>query len=129
LKIDPSIAYSTKALKEVGPNGREPCLGGELREKAVWVDESICIGCRYCAHVATNTFVIEQNLGRSRAIRQDGDTTERIQEAIDTCPVNCIHWVPFEKLEDLRAQLDQLDLQDLGKLPKIQRRRNFFRFE
>ncbi len=129
MKIDPSIAYSTKALTEVGPNGLEPCLGGELREKAVWVDESICIGCRYCAHVATNTFVIEQNLGRSRAIRQDGDTTQRIQEAIDTCPVNCIHWVPFEKLEDLRDQLAQLDLQDLGKLPKIQRKRNFFKFE
>ncbi len=129
MNIDPSIAYRTKAQKEVGPNGKEPCLGGELREKAVWVDESICIGCRYCAHVATNTFVIEPNLGRSRAISQDGDTTQRIQEAIDTCPVNCIHWVHFEKLEDLRAQLAQLDLQDLGKLPKHQRRRNFFKFD
>ena len=123
MSIDPSAAFLAKAQQEIGPTGREPCLGGELREKAVWVDESICIGCRYCAHVATNTFVIEQNLGRSRAIRQDGDSTDRIQEAIETCPVNCIHWVPFEQLDDLRAQLDALDLQDLGKLPKISRRR------
>ena len=35
--------------------GFEPVLGGNLCEKAVWVDESTCIGCRYCAHVATNT--------------------------------------------------------------------------
>ena len=35
--------------------GYELVLGGELTEKAVWVDESRCIGCRYCAHVATNT--------------------------------------------------------------------------
>jgi ferredoxin len=85
-----------------------------LREQAVWVDEAVCIGCRYCAHVATNTFVIEQRLGRSRAIRQDGDSTERIQEAIETCPVDCIHWVPFERLNDLRAELDRQDLQPLG---------------
>ncbi len=90
MSVDPSAAYRVKALESDGPNGREPCLGGQLRAKAVWVDESICIGCRYCAHVATNTFVIEPHLGRSRAIRQDGDSTELIQEAIGTCPVNCI---------------------------------------
>jgi len=120
--VDPSSAFNVKVKLDTRPNGREPCLGGQLREKAVWVDESICIGCRYCAHVATNTFVIEQSLGRSRAIRQDGDSTELIQEAIATCPVNCIHWVPFEKLDGLRAELEQLDLQDLGKLPQVSRR-------
>jgi len=124
LSVDPSSAFRVQAQLEAGPNGREPCLGGKLREKAVWVDESICIGCRYCAHVATNTFVIEKNLGRSRAIRQDGDSTELIQEAIATCPVNCIHWVAFEQLNDLRLELDALDLQDLGKLPQVSRRRN-----
>ena len=51
--------------------GYEPVLGGELTEKAVWVDESRCIGCRYCAHVATNTFIVDDDYGRSRAIRQD----------------------------------------------------------
>ena len=50
-----------------------------MRDQAVWVDEAVCIGCRYCAHVAVNTFVVEQHLGRSRAIRQDGDSTECIQ--------------------------------------------------
>ena len=122
MSIDPSLAFQVKADSFSEPNGKEPCLGGQLREQAVWVDESICIGCRYCAHVATNTFVIEPNLGRSRAIRQDGDSTELIQEAIGTCPVNCIHWVRFEQLDELRAQLDALDLQDLGKLPQVSRR-------
>ena len=89
-------------------------LGGELRDKAVWVDEAVCIGCRYCAHVASNTFVVEPNQGRSRAIRQDGDTTERIQEAIDTCPVDCIHWVPFEELDSLREELETQTIQPLG---------------
>ena len=44
-------------------------------------------------------------------IRQDGDSTERIQEAIDTCPVDCIHWVPFESLEALKRDLVRQNLQ------------------
>jgi len=122
LNVDPSAAFSIQTKRDSEPNGLEPVLGGDLREKAVWVDESVCIGCRYCAHVATNTFMIESSMGRSRAIRQDGDKTALIQEAIDTCPVDCIHWVRFEELEKLRRQLDELELQPLGMLPKIPRR-------
>ena len=99
--------------------GFEAVLGGELTEKAVWVDESRCIGCRYCAHVATNTFIVDEEYGRSRAVRQDGDTFETLQEAIDTCPVDCIHWVKFEDLSDLENSLDRGMFQSLGKLPRI----------
>ena len=122
MDIDPSAAFKAKVEQDGQPNGREPCLGGQLLEKAVWVDEAVCIGCRYCANVATNTFVIEQHMGRSRAIRQDGDSTEIIQEAIETCPVSCIHWVPFEDLELLRKQLSEIDIQPLGMLPKVGKR-------
>ena len=99
--------------------GYELVLGGELTEKAVWVDESRCIGCRYCAHVATNTFIVDDDYGRSRAIRQDGDSLETVQEAIDTCPVDCIHWVKFEDLADLEGSLNRDMFQSLGKLPRI----------
>ena len=119
---DPSAAFLAKADADNAPNGKEPRLGGELRQKAVWVDETTCIGCRYCANVATNTFVMEPHLGRSRAIRQDGDSTEVIQEAIDTCPVDCIHWVEFEELDSLRDELNTFELQPLGMLPKTPRR-------
>ena len=103
--MDPACAFQVLAGELLTRSGDEPLLGGALREQAVWVDESTCIGCRYCAHVATNTFVMEPDLGRSRAIRQDGDSTDRIQEAIDTCPVDCIHWVSFESLDTLKAHL------------------------
>ena len=119
---DPSVAFAARSLVVHEPSGKEPLLGGKLREKAVWVDESTCIGCRYCSNVASNTFVIEPRFGRSRAVRQDGDSTEVIQEAIETCPVDCIHWVGFEDLEDLRSQLDAMHLQPLGMLPKVSRR-------
>lgn len=113
---DPSLAWSAPGGASLTdpPTGLEPLLGGALRQKAVWVDEAVCIGCRYCAHVASNTFVVEESWGRSRAIRQDGDTTERIQEAIDTCPVDCIHWVAYEELPALQEQLAQQDIHPLG---------------
>ncbi len=111
---DPSLAYATPSLPRPQASGEEPMLGGALRQQAVWVDEAVCIGCRYCAHVAGNTFLVEPLWGRSRAIRQDGDSTELIQEAIDTCPVDCIHWVPYEDLPSLEERLRGQELQPLG---------------
>ncbi len=78
-----------------GRSGLEPELGGVVRQKGVYVDEVTCIGCKHCAHVARNTFYIEPDYGRSRVVRQDGDSEELIQEAIDTCPVDCIHWLDY----------------------------------
>ena len=113
--VDPALAFRVASPGPgVGPSGLEPILGGALRQKAVWVDEAVCIGCRYCAHVACNTFLVEPTWGRSRAIRQDGDSTDRIQEAIDTCPVDCIHWVAYERLPALEAQLEQQEILPLG---------------
>jgi len=120
--LDPALAFRTAVALESEATGLEPVLGGALRQRAVWVDEAVCIGCRYCAHVAGNTFVVEPDWGRSRALRQDGDSTERIQEAIDTCPVDCIHWVAYEQLPTLRVQLDEQEIQPLG-LPSHGRRR------
>ncbi|NMG08687.1 ferredoxin [Brasilonema sp. UFV-L1] len=85
-------------------SGLEPELGGVLRQKGVYVDEITCIGCKHCAHVARNTFYIEPDYGRSRVIRQDADPEEVIQEAIDTCPVDCIHWVNYTKLKNLEQE-------------------------
>lgn len=86
-----------------GRSGAEPELGGGLRQKAVYVDEVICIGCKHCAHVAGNTFYIEPDYGRSRVMCQNGDPEPFVQEAIDTCPVDCIHWVDYKALKQLEA--------------------------
>ncbi len=85
-------------------SGLEPELGGLLRQNGVYVDEITCIGCKHCAHVARNTFYIEPDYGRSRVVRQDGDAEEIIQEAIDTCPVDCIHWVDYTELKKLEQE-------------------------
>lgn len=99
--LEPELGGQLRKLD--GRSGLEPELGGVVRQKGVYVDEATCIGCRYCSHVANNTFYIEPDYGRSRVIRQDGDPDELIQEAIDTCPVDCIHWVNYAELAELEA--------------------------
>jgi len=97
--LEPELGSFLRDIPE--RSGLEPELGGIVRQKGVYVDEITCIGCKHCAHVARNTFFIEEDYGRSRVIRQDADTEEVIQEAIDTCPVDCIHWVDYTELKNL----------------------------
>ena len=93
------------ALRDISDrSGLEPELGGVLRQKGVYVDEITCIGCKHCAHVARNTFYIEPDYGRSRVVRQDGDSEELVQEAIDTCPVDCIHWMDYTEVKKLEEE-------------------------
>ena len=114
-----NIAAFHEYLESNDISGFEPVLGGELREKAIWVDEASCIGCQYCVHVASNTFFVDEDLGRARVLRQNGDNLEVVQEAMDTCPVDCMHWVDFEDLDRLEASLNRDMFQSLGKLPRI----------
>ena len=114
----PNAAFEVSNNEDFKLNGRDPVLGGKLREKAVWVDERKCIGCTYCSSVATNTFAMEPEQGRARAFRQDGDSEELIQEAIDTCPVDCIEWVSFEDLIKLEEVIKNHHFRNLG-LPPV----------
>ena len=103
------------------PNGFEPELGGIWRQKGVYVDENICIGCMHCTHVATNTFYIEPDHGRARVFNQDGDTEELIEEARDTCPVNCIHWLDYTELGEMEEARRNQVIQSLAIPPDMRR--------
>ncbi|BDA47700.1 probable chaperone protein DnaJ at N-terminal half [Coccomyxa sp. Obi] len=69
--------------------------------RAVFVDESACIGCKQCVWCASATFRIEPTHGRSRVFAQWIDNEDLIQASIDACPVDCIHWVDKEQLPAL----------------------------
>ena len=103
------------------PTGFEPELGGVWRQKGVFVDENICIGCKHCAHVAANTFYIEPDYGRARVFNQNGDAEELIEEARDTCPVNCIHWLDYTELEQMEDARSQQVIQSLAIPPNMRR--------
>ena len=61
------------------------------------VDEASCIGCVACAALAPNTFAIETRLGRARVLDQWADSADVVLDAVDACPVTCIHRVPREQ--------------------------------
>ncbi|MEM6500287.1 MAG: ferredoxin [Cyanobacteria bacterium P01_C01_bin.89] len=94
--------------------GFEPELGGSVRQKGVYVDEVECVGCTFCSQVARNTFYMEPDHGRARVICQDGDSEDIVQEAIDTCPVDCIHWVDFTELKHLERERQYQEIPTAG---------------
>jgi ferredoxin len=65
-----------------------------------YVDEPACIGCMNCTAVARSTFAMTDE-GRARVFEQHGDADEVIEEAIDSCPVNCIYPASAEQLVEL----------------------------
>jgi len=110
--LEPELGGDLRSTSE--RTGLEPELGGVVRQKGIFVDEPTCIGCKHCAHVARNTFYIEPGYGRSRVFHQDGDAFEVVQEAIDTCPVDCIHWVDYTQLQELEADRKYQQVNILG---------------
>ena len=78
--------------------------GEPLQARFAYVDEHSCIGCTYCSTTARSTFFMEDDHGRARVYDQGGDSDELVQEAIDACPVNCIHYVSHEDLVILEQE-------------------------
>jgi len=76
-----------------------------VRNSFVYVDEVTCVGCTLCASFAQSTFFMEEEQGRARVFGQWGDDDDIIEQAIDICPVECIHSVSYEELQ--RLEMDR----------------------
>ena len=59
--------------------------------RRVYVNEEECIGCGLCAEIVPGVFQLNDE-GVSKVIDPEGEGEDKIQEAIDECPVECIHW-------------------------------------
>ncbi|XP_027340849.1 chaperone protein dnaJ C76, chloroplastic-like [Abrus precatorius] len=73
-----------------------------------FVDEFSCIGCKNCANVAPDVFAIEEDFGRARVYNQCGNR-ELVQQAIDSCPVSCIHWTSAAQLSLLEDEMRRVE--------------------
>ncbi|KAL5673874.1 hypothetical protein ACJX0J_018180, partial [Zea mays] len=85
-----------------------PFLDDSAPRDHVFVDEFSCIGCKNCANVCSKVFQIEEDFGRARVYDQSG-STELIQEAIDSCPVDCIHWTLAAQLSLLEDEMRRVE--------------------
>jgi ferredoxin len=56
-----------------------------------YVDPKECTGCEACVAVAPKVFRMTPD-GLAEVFDPQGDREEKIQEAMDGCPVSCIHW-------------------------------------
>ena len=101
LPVDSYVEKDFQTLESHKHVDRDEETNEVIRDQSVYVDEHDCIGCTNCAQYASQTFFMEEELGRARVHTQWGDTDEDIALAIATCPVDCIHYVPFEELESL----------------------------
>ncbi|KAH9615406.1 hypothetical protein KSS87_003318 [Heliosperma pusillum] len=85
-----------------------PFLDDSSPRDHVFVDEFSCIGCKNCANVAPDVFQIEEDFGRARAYKQCG-YADLVQQAIDTCPVDCIHWTSAAQVSLLEDEMRRVE--------------------
>lgn len=95
---DQSLADSVELDGYTGFPLYSKWFGPAHESRAVFVDESHCVGCLKCALIAPNTFAIENRFGRARAVGQWADPRPVIKDAIKACPVDCITWVDRSQL-------------------------------
>ncbi|KAJ4729636.1 Chaperone DnaJ [Melia azedarach] len=81
-----------------------PFLDDSYTKDHVFVDEFSCIGCKNCANLAPDVFKIEDDFGRARVHRQCGKN-ELVDQAIESCPVDCIHWTSAAQLSLLEDEM------------------------
>ncbi len=60
------------------------------------IDADACIACGNCEAVCPEVFRLNESLGYSEVINPHGAPEERIQDAIDQGPVQCITWEESE---------------------------------
>ena len=58
----------------------------------VWIDEELCISCGMCINNLPEVFRYN-DAGKAECFDEAGASEDEIQrDAIDACPVSCIHW-------------------------------------
>ncbi len=56
-----------------------------------YVDQDACISCGLCVDTAPEVFRLTDD-NMAEVYDPAGAPEQKIQEAIDGCPVNCIYW-------------------------------------
>jgi ferredoxin len=55
-------------------------------------DTEECIGCESCVELCSDVFAFNEEEEKAEVIMPEGGPEDCIEEAMDTCPVECIHW-------------------------------------
>jgi ferredoxin len=63
-----------------------------MTQRTPVIDTDACIACGNCEAVCP----LNENLGHSEVVNPFGVPEDRIQDAIDQCPAQCISWQASE---------------------------------
>ncbi len=58
----------------------------------VVIDQDECMGCESCVEICPEVFAMDKDAEVAYVIQEEGGPEEKIQEAIDSCPNECISW-------------------------------------
>jgi ferredoxin len=61
-------------------------------DRLVCIDTDECIGCESCVEICPEVFGFNQQEEKAEVIMPEGGPEECIEDAMDACPVECIHW-------------------------------------
>ena len=56
------------------------------------IDREACIGCQSCVERCPEAFAFDADAEKAEVIKPEGGPEDCIEEAIATCPVECISW-------------------------------------
>lgn len=59
--------------------------------KRVTIDEDECVGCESCVELCPEVFEFDEASGKAKVIKPDA-ADDCIEEAMESCPVECIKW-------------------------------------
>jgi ferredoxin len=74
-------------MARFAPSGKENTMG-----RKVVLDEECCVGCGACAELCPEVFEMSEEEEKAHVIVAEGGSEECIEEAITTCPSECIAW-------------------------------------
>ena len=57
----------------------------------VIIETDECIGCETCVELCPEVFGFDEEAEKAVVIQPEGGP-DCVEEAIETCPVECIHW-------------------------------------
>ncbi len=60
--------------------------------RSILIDQEECIGCGTCEEICPEVFRLNDKTQKAEVIDPEGAPEGRIEEAIEACPVECIHW-------------------------------------
>jgi ferredoxin len=62
-----------------------------IMSKKVYIDEEECIGGS-CEEICPEVFKLNADTDKAEVIKPEDGPEDLIEEAMATCPVECIHW-------------------------------------